>query len=203
MAVDPKSKLVVISKPNKIQPKNNKPTLVVKPEKKNLIVEDNKPALVVKKDEKTLVIEDNKPALVVRKDEKILAFAAQQGLPGVPGDGVNLICGEDIDFGNVCYLKTDNKTYNAGYLLPELISDYIPTFFMAQGSGISGQEVFFKYGGEITFPQPVLLPGQVYYLGENGHITPTPPTSGLMLVIGRAITESLFLLRFQESILLR
>jgi hypothetical protein len=164
---------------------------------------DPKSRLVIISQPKKLTVEDNKPALVVRNEKKIIAFQAQQGLPGVPGDGLNLICGEDIDFGNIVYVKTDNNAYNAGYLLPELLSDFIPTFFMAQGTGTSGQEIFFKYHGFIEFPVSILLPGQIYYLGENGQITSTPPTSGLMLVVGQAITETTFLLRFQESILLR
>lgn len=194
MAIDPKSRLVIINHPKKLVLEDTAKKLVIKGTTKTLVLEDTA---------KRLVVEDATKRIVVKNETKILAFKAEQGLPGIPGDGENFTCAEDINFGDILYFKPDGFIYKASYNSSDLISDFVPTFFMAQGVGTSGGELFCRLQGRVTFPSGGLIPYSVYYLGENGKITNTPPSSGLMLVVGSAINGSDFFVHFHQPILLR
>ncbi len=150
-----------------------------------------------------LSIEDQSKKLLVREEKKIINLIAQQGLPGIPGDGDTFVCEEEINFGDILYFKPDGKLYKASYNSQDVIDDFIISFFMAQGSSSPGETIFCRFQGKITFPAPVFTPYSIYYLGENGQITETPPTTGLMLVIGSAISETDFFVNIQQPILLR
>jgi hypothetical protein len=150
-----------------------------------------------------LTIEDNSKKLFLREEKKIINLIAQQGLPGIPGDGNNFVCSEEIDFGDILYFKT-GTLYKASYDSLDLKDNFIVSFFMAQGSStIPNSEIFCRFKGRLTFSTPHLIPDSIYYLGLNGKISLTPPTSGVMLVIGNAITETDFFLNIQQPILLR
>ena len=93
--------------------------------------------------------------------------------------------------------------YKAGYNLPDLLSFFNVSFFMSQATATAGNPLFCRFKGKISFTNPILTPGNIYYLGENGQMTDIPPTTGIMLVIGSALTETDFFVNFQQPILLR
>lgn len=142
--------------------------------------------------------------LFVREEKKILAFKAEQGLPGVPGDGSTWTTPEtDISYGDVLYVR-GNQVVKASCDDPYLIANPVFSFFVAQGETTpTTTTIFCRRSGTITFSSPVLEPSVVYYLGTNGSLTKTPVTTGIMLVIGTALTELDFFVDIQAPILLR
>lgn len=157
---------------------------------------------MVNPDLKIITIE--KPyRLSVKENNRVLTFIAQQGLPGIPGDGDTFLCEEEINYGDILYFKSDGKVYKASYNSTDITENHIISFFMAQGSSQAGSSIFCRFYGKIIFPNPIFTPRSVYYLGENGQITDIPPTTGLMLVIGSAISETDFFVNIQQPILLR
>lgn len=151
----------------------------------------------------SIVFQDQHKKLVIEPTIHNIIFKSSQGLPGVPGDGSNFVCGEDISYGEVVYLKDDGRIYKAGYSLFNVTVKFMPTFLMSQGDGIAGNVVFCKFRGKITLPDYTLVAEQVYYLGLEGEITLTPSTTGIILVVGTAISETEFFINFQPPILLR
>jgi len=155
-------------------------------------------------DPKSRLITIEKPKkLVLQEENKILVLSSQQGLSGAPGDGGTFISAEDVSYGDILYFKADGFVYKAGNNLPDLLSFFNVSFFMSQATATAGNPLFCRFKGKISFTNPILTPGNIYYLGENGQMTDIPPTTGIMLVIGSAITETDFFVNFQQPILLR
>lgn len=71
--------------------------------------------------------------------------------------------------------------------------------------GILASDVAAEYPGVVVYHGLVSIPGLLsgydYYLG-NGVIQTTPPTSGRVIQVGTAITESMFNVNVRVSILL-
>jgi hypothetical protein len=66
----------------------------------------------------------------------------------------------------------------------------------AIASGASGE---IQYGGEMSDPSFAFTPGAIY-LGSNGLLTQTPPTSGFILEVAKALTSTRILINIQSPI---
>jgi hypothetical protein len=150
-----------------------------------------------------LVLIEKPKKITIQEDIKVLTLASQQGIAGVPGDGETFFAAEDVSYGDILYFKTDGLLYKASHNDPDCIQDSTVSFFMSQTTAAAGNPIFSRFTGKIVFTSNILTPGNIYYLGVNGQMTDTPPTTGVILIIGSAITETDFFLNFQQPILLR
>lgn len=66
----------------------------------------------------------------------------------------------------------------------------------------SGTEVTIQQSGEITEPSWNWIPSQSIYLGSNGMLTQTAPTSGYLIELGKSITNIKMILNIKTPILL-
>lgn len=108
------------------------------------------------------------------------------GPPGAKGDtgpagGVEVIrtAGQDLSGHRVvAVLPTGEAVYAS--------SDFttrIP-FGLTLGSAISGTSVHIQIGGEITEPSWTWDVTKPVFMGVDGVLTQTPPTSGLLVIVG-------------------
>ena len=73
---------------------------------------------------------------------------------------------------------------------------------MTTGAAIAGAPVQIQTGGEITEPSWSWSLGSPVYLGVNGLLTQTPPSSGFSLVIGFPISATVLFINLREPVII-
>lgn len=222
--VTPAKTLVDKKESEKIYTKQEKSVLLLKPEDLDLA------KLVLVRHPKNLIVLDESKKLIVKQEKKHLVFKAEQGLPGPPGPqgeqgpigpqgeqgpigpigpigpaggAATFVCGENVSFGEVLYFKENGKVYRASSDLTSILDNPILMFVMAQETKAANEPVYCRYMGELNYPSPDLVPFSTYYLGLLGAITLTPPTTGILLIVGYSITATDLIVHFGNPILLR
>ena len=64
------------------------------------------------------------------------------------------------------------------------------TIGITTGAVSAGQSVTAIALGPMTEPSWNWTPGQVIFLGNDGQLTQTPPTTGVLLILGKAVTPT-------------
>lgn len=95
------------------------------------------------------------------------------------------IAGETLGTNQVVYLKNDGRVWKAS---ASNLNHAGKVVGLTTSSGMAGASIRVRKLGAIHLNSWGLIPNANYYLGENGAITLTKPTSGFIQCIGIART---------------
>ena len=148
---------------------------------------------VQKLENKFIVLHCNKYVIHVRQQG--IVCLTKQGLPGPSSDIETVTVGEDVRRGDLVIPK-EGKFVKASS--NDLILRDSPIHFFAfmLNDGLSNTSVQIRQFGIFTNPDWNLTIGANYYLGLDGNITVTPPTQGLLLVVGNALNATDLIISF-------
>ena len=127
----------------------------------------------------------------------VIVFTAAQGLPGPDVSVFNATLGENAALGDIMFFKGDGKLYLADKDDTYFQTHNITRFFMPLLAGEVDDLVGVKYTGLFTFPNPVLVMGTFYYLGNLGKMLTSEPSSGMKVLIGQAISTTQIFIVFE------
>lgn len=113
------------------------------------------------------------------------------------GQFVVLTAGENISFGNVCYLNSDSKVYKAD----NSNAAKFPGWLIAGADVSSTSTANFYYQGTANANSWSWTAGGLLYLSTSGAMTQTLPTGSASLqVIGTAINSTLIIFKVGGSV---
>lgn len=134
-----------------------------------------------------LIVETALPvAVIVEPVPSVSVGLCQQGPPGPPGDSAAFIAAEDIgghrvvsvdDAGLAIYASASNASARTVQGLSE-------------NAAIVGDLVQMVTTGVADYPPGGLVAHEPIFLGENGLMTTTAPTSGWLRQVGVALTST-------------
>ena len=107
----------------------------------------------------------------------------------VNGETVAFIAGEDLVFGDPCYIKSDSKMWKAD----ANGSDTFPADSMSAGTVLAGHLGLFLMRGWACKDAWTWTPGGLLYLSTSGTITQTAPTAtdDVNQILGKASTSNI------------
>lgn len=147
-----------------------------------------------------IIVLDCGKKLEVKPKKYVLAFLQSQGLPGPASDLITGIAGENIEAGKVLYYE-NGFFYKASHDNTYLKTAPILFFAFSNNSATMGTQIQLKLYGFVT-PSVTITPNTYYYLGSNGDIVETAPSTGIILLVGQSTTTNL-LISFGNPIILR
>ena len=157
--------------------------------------------LHVKKNEsRFMILERTPPKLIVTDNKKYILLIQQQGLPGAASDLQTITLGEDVSRGNILYLNA-GKFYKASNNTQFILDNPVISFAFANSDGFANSQIQVRKYGNLFVPSAGFTSDTFYYLGVNGGIINTPPTSGLLMLVGQAITTQDLLIEWGTPIL--
>ena len=124
----------------------------------------------------------------------------EDGAPGVAG-GVVVTCtaGEALGGHRVVVLNAAAEAVYASNVVPEHLHKVLG---MTTGAVILGAEVTVQTGGEMTEPTWAWVLDAPIFLGENGLLTQTEPTTGFSLVVAFPVTATKIFIKLREPLAL-
>lgn len=142
------------------------------------------------------------PTLPITSNASWALIAAQgdvgpQGPPAAGSGMLGLTAGESIAVGRIVYVGADERLY---LLDKDDVAHAGAVIGMANNTAAEGGSIdVLQLGKKTGFAG--LTPGQRYWLGAAGGMTPTPPTSGILLPLGVALTSAEFAVDIGEGII--
>ena len=143
--------------------------------------------LVVTETSNGIVISDASPGIIVA--------GGAQGIQGIPGnsiDSVQVVAGSVLGSG---------RAVNGQSLYPNLTNEFELVLGITKTSALAGEVVEVQTSGFYTEPGWSFTLGPVY-VGLNGVLTQVAPTSGLLVIIGYAVTANKLFIDKQPAIFL-
>lgn len=114
------------------------------------------------------------------------------GPPGAPGgQTIQMLAGQNLSAGRAV-ISIGNLAY---YFQPSDLTMARGIVGITKTAALTGDVVEIQVGGEFTDPGLALTPDAAVFVGTNGVLMPVPPTSGLVLQAGVAITTTKMILR--------
>jgi hypothetical protein len=147
-----------------------------------------------------LVLDKTIPKVIVTENKKYVLTIQQQGVQGASSDIQTVTLGEAVSRGNILYTK-QGKFYRAGNQDTFILNNPIVSFVFANTDGVANSQIEVRRFGTMILPSAGFTPDQTYYLGVGGGITVTPPTQGLLLIVGQAISAQDLLIEWGTPIL--
>lgn len=150
-----------------------------------------------------VVADETRPMLLVAEPSAVLLVGPQQGPPGVPGlDGnavaslVQKLAGETLSGHRAVFVDTDNKLY---YADPADESARV-ICGITTGAASAGATASAQFSGVMNEPSWSWTPALPVFLSTNGALSQTPPPSGYLVEVGRALTPTSILIEFSTPI---
>jgi hypothetical protein len=151
---------------------------------------------VIEESSSTSVVETDNSEVVISESESVTILTeGTQGPAGASGLGAAIMvreAGEDLVEGDPVYISA-NKFYKASCLAATgvigVVSKAALTTQVAEATAMGVVGV------------PGLVSGATYFLGV-GEMATTPPTSGYVIRMGRAISSTILVLNIEEPVLL-
>lgn len=140
--------------------------------------------------------------LEVKPRKFIVAFTQQQGLPGPASDLLTGVAGEDIEVGKTVYFR-NGAFYKASFDDPNILNNPQIFFAFSNNSATFGTQIQVKLYGFVNIAGQTLIPNTFYYLGSNGSIIETMPTSGILMIVGQSLNAHDLLINLGNPFLLR
>lgn len=100
---------------------------------------------------------------------------------------------EEIEEGDIVSVRTD------GYL-EKASSEFGVVSGISKTSAPLGGFVIFAGSGRLSISSWSLIPGELYFLNGTGQMDITPPTTGWVVQLGRAVSNDIFDLNIQQPI---
>lgn len=148
------------------------------------------------------------PALVVEfvpPEQVIVEVSAAGGLPGPPGPpGTGMAvtdkpAARPLGGHRAVYLTPDNDLDYADHTDPQTVPTLLGITTQATTAGDTPTVVVY---GDLTEGSWTWTPGQYVYLGANGQLTQTPPTTGTAYILATAVTATHIFVNIREPIAL-
>ena len=149
------------------------------------------------------IVEVKKKTVVIEPQyEQIIIETASQGprgpmgLQGPAGNAEIVLCTEINLGGNRAVTVKDGCAIYADCTLN------LPAIGITTHAAIPGDEVKILQLGKMQITMAGFTPNATIYLGVNGILTLTPPTSGFSQIVGKAYTNDTLLIDIQPPIYL-
>lgn len=162
----------------------------------------------VSSDNAVIVVEEPRvqPIVAERTVAGVVAAGQQgpQGEPGPPGQaGENFLtypAGANIGGHRAVVLNSNEEAIYADY---SNLDHAFKVLGITTGAASAGADATIQPFGEIAEPSWNWALDQPVYLGANGQLTQTPPSSGFLLVVGFPISPTKLYVEIGESIFLQ
>lgn len=118
--------------------------------------------------------------------------------PAAINDRADYVCGENLMAPRIVKEDADGKIYYASHTD---VAAMDATLGLTLQAGILGAAVGVLFYGEYKFNGWNWIPKKPIFLGTNGQITQTPPTTGFLLRLGFASESDEIVLRIDRPIL--
>lgn len=162
------------------------------------IVTINQQPLVAVTEAPTYVqVSSDQPALVVEQQTVQLVAVAAQGPEGIPGSAVpvNRVAGETLS-GHRAVRLTNGVAY---YASADDLDHIGQTVGITTAAALVGETASIQTGNEMTYSGWTWADGPIW-LGLNGQLTQTPPSSGVLQQVATATSSTTLLIDIQEPI---
>ncbi len=142
------------------------------------------------------ILEPSQPPIVVGT----LLGTGIAGPPGPAGaTGIQVPAAVPIGGNRVVYTDAN---FEARYADPSDAATYATIVGVTEGAASAGDMLTIMRTGVMTEGGWSWTPGALVYLGTNGTLTQTVPTSGALVVIGSAINATKLLIDIQQRFIL-
>lgn len=122
----------------------------------------------------------------------------QQGPQGIPSDaGFTAIAATDIGGHRIVTLNSDGKVEHADQATT---AHYGKIVGISTGAASVGNTVTIRSSGKLTEPSWSWNPQNILFLGADGVITATPPSTGVLQSIGYAIDATTIFINITQSV---
>jgi hypothetical protein len=137
-------------------------------------------------------------AAALRGPDALAAVLAPQGPPGLDGSGGTISGTAAAALGGhrALYLAADGLRYSSAD--DPLTQDVLG---ISTGAAAQGAQVTMLAAGPLSDPSFAFVPGLIF-LGLNGVLTQTPPTSGIAVELGVSINPTAMLVRVRQPLTL-
>jgi hypothetical protein len=130
---------------------------------------------------------------------RVTAIHSAVGLPAIGGGSnqIRKIAAATLNGHRAVAIQPDGRLIHADNLNPDHRDATLG--IIASATPIDGEAIIYTFGS-LTEPSWQWLPQRLLFLGANGQITQTPPTTGFLLVLGKAVTPTEILIQLQPTI---
>ena len=136
--------------------------------------------------------------VVVEAGKTIVVNSIQQGPPGPPGSGaITLIAGQNLSGHCIICVNAAGQAVYADKDTPATLQQVLG---LTTRAALTGNPVTIIPEGEITEPSWTLNPRAPVYLGNNGQLTQTLPTTGAILQVGLPLSATQMLVNIKMPI---
>ncbi len=140
-----------------------------------------------------IINSNSSPLLVTRPKKRALVVVGKQGPAGPAQSTILGTAGEDLGGHRAVVFNASGQAVYAD----QTETDHAGRIAgVTTGAATSGSAVTIQRTGEMTEPGWSWNPESPLYLGTDGMLTETPPTSGVLQSIGHAVTATKILLDF-------
>lgn len=179
---------------------SNNNIVVTSTELENTVLESIIPVLVENTEYNTVQVSTEHTTVVTNNNtDLVVSSSGSQGPQGIQGESltsVTYIAGEPLGGNRVVSVNA------LGTLVYPDLSSYTNILGITISSANLGATVEVQIVGTMTEPSWNWVPDYPIYAGTNGLLTQTPPESGLLYVVGYAITPNKIFIDKQQPILL-
>ena len=184
--LDPNATLVVVDKPSA-----------------NTVTRDTETSIVIEGVTTSSVVSNDKYNVIVETDTvNTITSGGEQGPAGPPGDSinyVNIIAGQDLSGHRVVCTNNIGRVIYADSGISTTADRIVGITTSASLNGTVAEVQMVGVLEEPSWNWDVTIP---LYIGVNGYITQTPPSSGYLYSIGFAMTPTKIFINKQPPIIL-
>lgn len=154
-------------------------------------------------EDNTIVIYDQEPTVVEVNEAggKVDSVNGKQGTVVLHAEDINFLVGNaDQALGGHRVVKATATGFD--YADSTVLSDAQAVVGITGGAASASSEVTVITSGKVTEPSWSWTVGQNVYLSTNGLMTQTAPSSGFLIVIGKALSATTLLISINTPITL-
>ena len=151
------------------------------------------------------IVNDNSSPLIIAtpRDTRVVAIVGSQGPPGADGDAasrtITVTAGETLGGHRAVLLDSSSQ---ARYTDSSSVADAGRVVGLTTGSASAAAAVTIQISGDMTEPSWSWTPGAILYLGANGQLTETAPSTGFIQAVAHAVTATKIILEIHQPIML-
>lgn len=155
------------------------------------------PAQAVEVEETKEIVEVSGEQVVIIEPSSV----GLQGPPGQPGDLIvtDYLAGEALGGHRCVIVRMDNKVYYGDH---SNLSHFNRVLGITTGAAAKDDPASVRVGGEMTEPSWNWDLDKFIYLGSNGLLTQTPPTTGFLLELGWPINRTTMMVDIKQPVFL-